>query len=106
MATDEIIFRRGHRTAAFWMRRGHVSPSLLPNQIRDVQLRTPSTQLIHQMKFFTTVIDQLKQKSTWAGLATLAAVAGLHLSGEQWGAISTAVIGAIGVFEVFRKEKV
>lgn len=55
------------------------------------------------MKF---LIEQLKQKSTWAGLATLAAVAGLHWTGEQWGAISTAVIGAIGVFEVFRKEKV
>lgn len=58
------------------------------------------------MNLLNSILGQLKQKSTWAGLATLAAVAGLHLNGDQWGAISTAVIGAIGVFEVFRKEKV
>ena len=58
------------------------------------------------MNLLQIIINQLKQKSTWAGLATLAAVAGLHLNGDQWGAISTAVIGAIGVFEVFRQEKI
>ena len=58
------------------------------------------------MNVIQIIIHQLKQKSTWAGLATLAAVAGLQLNGEQWGAISAAVIGAIGVFEVFRQEKV
>lgn len=57
------------------------------------------------MKLLNIVINQLKQKSTWAGLGTIAAVVGLKLSGEQVAAISTAVIGAIGVYEVFRNEK-
>jgi hypothetical protein len=58
------------------------------------------------MNVIHLILNQLKQKSTWAGLATIAAVVGLKVSGEQVAAISAAVIGAIGVFEVFRKEKI
>jgi hypothetical protein len=50
------------------------------------------------------LITRLKEPSTWAGLATTAALAGLVLSPEQWGAISTAVIAAIAVYEIFRPE--
>ena len=57
------------------------------------------------MKIAEIIIARLKEKSTWAGLATIAALVGLKLDPEQLGAISGAVIGLIGAYEVFRKEK-
>jgi hypothetical protein len=57
------------------------------------------------MKIVEIIIARLKEKSTWAGLATVIALTGLKLDPEQLGAISTAVIGLIGIYEVFRKEK-
>jgi uncharacterized membrane protein len=57
------------------------------------------------MKILETIIKKLKEKSTWAGLGTIVALVGLKLEPEQFAAISTAVIGLIGAYEVFRKEK-
>ena len=57
------------------------------------------------MKIIEILINRLKEKSTWAGLATVIALTGLKLDPEQLGAISTAVIGFISLYEVFRKEK-
>ena len=57
------------------------------------------------MKIVEIIIARLKEKSTWAGLATVIALTGLKLDPEQLGAIATGVIGLIGVYEVFRKEK-
>ena len=57
------------------------------------------------MKIIELIIDRLKEKSTWAGLGTIVALVGLKVDPEQLSAISAAVIGLIGVFEVFRKEK-
>lgn len=57
------------------------------------------------MKILDTILRKLKEKSTWAGLGTLIALTGLKLDPEQFTAISTAVIGLIGAYEVFRKEK-
>jgi hypothetical protein len=57
------------------------------------------------MKIVEIIIARLKEKSTWAGLATIAALVGLKVDPSQLGAISTAVIGVIGLYEVFRKEK-
>ena len=57
------------------------------------------------MKIIEILINRLKEKSTWAGLATVIALTGLKLDPEQLGAISTAVIGLISLYEVFRKEK-
>ncbi len=57
------------------------------------------------MNILNTILKKLKEKSTWAGLGTLIALAGLKLDPEQFTAISTAVIGLIGAYEVFRKEK-
>jgi len=57
------------------------------------------------MKIVEIIIARLKEKSTWAGLATVIALTGLKLDPEQLGAISTAVIGLISLYEVFRKEK-
>lgn len=53
----------------------------------------------------TPLLNRLKEPSTWAGLATVTALTGLTLHPEQWEAISTFVIAAIALFEVFRPEK-
>jgi hypothetical protein len=57
------------------------------------------------MKLVQTALGKLRQKSTWAGIATLSAAAGWTMSPEEWSSIAALVIAAIGVWEVFRKEK-
>jgi hypothetical protein len=57
------------------------------------------------MNLLNTALEKLRQKSTWAGLATLAAAAGWKTSPEEWSSVAALVIAAIGVWEVFRKEK-
>jgi uncharacterized membrane protein len=57
------------------------------------------------MKIVEAILKRLKEKSTWAGVGTILALVGLKLEPEQFTAISTAVIGVIGLYEVFRKEK-
>ncbi len=52
-----------------------------------------------------TILARLKEKSTWAGIATLVALTGLKVSPEQLGAVSGTAIALIGLFEVFRPEK-
>lgn len=49
-------------------------------------------------------LSRLKEKSTWAGIATLAALVGLKVSPEVFTQVSTAAIGVIGLYEVIRKE--
>ena len=56
------------------------------------------------MKLLTAALSRLKEKSTWAGLASLTALVGLKVSPELLTGISTAVIGLIGLYEVIRKE--
>jgi hypothetical protein len=53
----------------------------------------------------TTILSRLKERSTWAGLATLTAAVGWKLDPEQWSAIAAAAIAAISLYEVFRREK-
>jgi hypothetical protein len=53
----------------------------------------------------TTLLGKLKERSTWAGLATLTAAIGWKLDPDQWSAIAAAAIAAISLYEVFRKEK-
>ena len=50
------------------------------------------------------LLARLKEPSTWAGLATLAALAGVVIPSDQWQAISSAVIALIALYEVFRPE--
>jgi hypothetical protein len=57
------------------------------------------------MNLVQTALGKLKEKSTWAGLAALTAAAGWKLDAEQWSSIAAVVIAAIGVWEVFRREK-
>jgi hypothetical protein len=57
------------------------------------------------MNLLNTALGKLREKSTWAGLATLAAAAGWKLDPEQWSAIAAVVIGVVGLYEVFRKDK-
>lgn len=51
------------------------------------------------------IIARLKEPSTWRGLNVLAGAVGLVISPEQWQSISVAVLGLLGVIEVFRAEK-
>ena len=57
------------------------------------------------MSLVTTALGKLKEKSTWAGIAALTAAAGWKLDPDQWSAIAAVVIAAVGVWEVFRREK-
>lgn len=57
------------------------------------------------MNLLDSLLGKLKEKSTWAGLAALIAAAGWKVDPEQFAAISAAVIAAVGLWEVFRKEK-
>ncbi len=57
------------------------------------------------MNLLNTALGRLKEKSTWAGLAALAAAAGWKLDPEQWSAIAATVVAAVGLWEVFRKDK-
>ena len=57
------------------------------------------------MSLVTTALGKLKEKSTWAGIAALTAAAGWKLDPDQWSAIAAVVIAAVGVWEVFRKDK-
>ena len=57
------------------------------------------------MNLVTTALGKLKEKSTWAGLAALAAAAGWKLDPDQWSAIAATVIAAVGLYEVLRREK-
>jgi len=57
------------------------------------------------MNLVTTALGKLKEKSTWAGIAALTAAAGWKLDPDQWSAIAAVVVGLVGLYEVFRKEK-
>lgn len=51
------------------------------------------------------IINQLKQKSTYAGLATLLGAFGLVIDPQVFGHASTILIGAVSLFEILRNEK-
>jgi hypothetical protein len=57
------------------------------------------------MNLLQTALGKLKEKSTWAGIAALTAAAGWKLDPDQWSAIAAVVIAAVGVWEVFRKDR-
>ncbi len=57
------------------------------------------------MGMVTTILSRLKERSTYAGLATLVAAVGWKVDPDQWSAIAAVVISAISLYEVFRKEK-
>lgn len=48
---------------------------------------------------------RLKEPSTYAGLAMFAGLLGLNIGTEILQTVGTAIIGIIGVVEIFRKEK-
>jgi hypothetical protein len=53
----------------------------------------------------TTLLSKLKEKSTWAGVATLIALTGWQVNPETFSAVSAVLIALIGLWEVLRKEK-
>lgn len=48
---------------------------------------------------------KLKEKSTWAGLGMLLVVAGVPVPPGTLEQVALAIGGAIGVYEIFRKEE-
>lgn len=52
-----------------------------------------------------TILARLKEKSTYAGLATLLGAFGLVIDPELYGHASTILIALVGLYETFRREK-
>ncbi len=50
------------------------------------------------------ILDRAKEPSTWKGLITILAAAGVALSPEQATLIVTIGVGLFGLFDTFRKE--
>lgn len=50
-----------------------------------------------------TLIDYLKQESTWRGLIQIAAAFGCVFSPEQAGAIIAAGLAAVGIINTFKR---
>jgi hypothetical protein len=53
----------------------------------------------------TTLLSKLKEPSTFRGIAILAGLVGFSIDPAHLNAISAAVVAAIGLIEIFRKEK-
>lgn len=51
------------------------------------------------------ILTQLKQPSTFRGLAILAGLVGIKVSPEMTDSISAAVVAVLGLIEVFRNER-
>jgi hypothetical protein len=54
------------------------------------------------MKYF---LDRLKEPSTWRGLALMLGALGVGVSPDMLNSISGAVIAALGLIEVIRRER-
>jgi hypothetical protein len=52
-----------------------------------------------------TLLDRLKEPSTYRGLTLLGAVVGIHISPDLAGAIASTAAGVIALIEIFRKER-
>jgi hypothetical protein len=52
-----------------------------------------------------TILNKLKEPSTYRGLTILTGLVGINFAPELTGAIGTAVAAIIGLIEVLRKEK-
>jgi len=52
-----------------------------------------------------TILDRLKEPSTYRGLAVLAGAAGIVVSPDLTAAIGTAVAAVLGLIEIIRAEK-
>jgi hypothetical protein len=53
----------------------------------------------------SAIFSHLKQPSTIRGLAILLGLVGVNLDPDQVNAITAGVVAALGLIEVFRKEK-
>ncbi len=54
-----------------------------------------------EIKMLTKILDYLRYPSTWQGLVTILALAGVTLSPEQTQAIVTAAVGVVGAISLF-----
>jgi len=57
------------------------------------------------MNFLDYLLSRAKEPSTYKGALALAAAVGLKLDPEQATAIVSVILAAVGVWEVFRREK-
>lgn len=57
------------------------------------------------MKIVDYILARAKEPSSYKGLLALAAALGLKLDPEQSAAIVSALLAAVGIWEVFRREK-
>lgn len=60
--------------------------------------------LINNIMNLNSILDRLKEPSTYRGLTIILALVGVKLSPDQATSIATAAAGIIGAIEVFRKE--
>lgn len=51
-----------------------------------------------------TILDYLKQPSTWKGLIFLATVAGVNLAPDQWEMITSAGMTIVGLILTFQND--
>lgn len=52
------------------------------------------------------IISRLKEPSTYAGLATIGALCGLHWTPEQYQAVFAVIIAGVNAWQVIRAETV
>lgn len=57
------------------------------------------------MKLIDYIVSRAKEPSSYKGLLALAAALGLKLDPDQSAAIVSALLAALGLWEVFRREK-
>lgn len=57
------------------------------------------------MSLKTILINYARQPSTWKGISILLSAAGVAVSPELMTGVSSVVISAIGLWEVFRNER-
>jgi len=58
----------------------------------------------HQTGFKSTVIERLKQESTWRGIISLIAVAGVQLSPENTEALVSLAVAAVSAINILKKD--
>ena len=51
------------------------------------------------------ILSRLKERSTYAGLASLLGVFGLVIDPQVYGHASTILISLVGLYEILRREK-
>lgn len=65
---------------------------------------TPQPHEAHMSKFLPFILARLQEPSTYAGLGGIALAFGLHLSGDQLGAVTSVLVAGAGAASAFLPE--